>query len=466
MAYSEFLSKVKSVVGDNYVLVDGEETKPYYKEYRGRFIGTGLAVVRPANTLEVSAVIKLCAEYKIPVVPQGGNTSLVGGSIPYQDNTIVLSLSRLNKIHAVDVDNFTITVDAGCILANVQNAASEVNRFFPLSLGAEGSCQIGGNIASNAGGILTIGYGNTRDLVLGLEVVMPDGEIWNGLRGLRKDNTGYDLKHLFIGSEGTLGIITAAVLKLFPVTKTQTTFFVAVDNPSDALELLSRTRGELNGVITAFELIARPCIELAQQYGPQCVDPLSEKTAWTVLAEVNVATEQVEEFLGTMLEAGTIKDATIAMNEQQRQDLWFMREAIVEAQRNAGASIKHDISVAVSNIPAFVEEATALVHRLLPGVRPIIFGHMGDGNLHFNLTQPIDADKENYLAQWDHVNHAVHDVIQKYNGSFSAEHGVGVFKAEELAARKSSVELRMMHAIKNSLDPHHIMNPGKVLLDE
>lgn len=463
---TDFLAQLKEIIGDQFILTSPDDMQPYLREYRGRFNGTGLAVARPANTAEVSAIVKLCAKHKVPIVPQGGNTSLVGGSIPYHENTLIISLSRLNEIRSVDTDNFTMTVDAGCILANVQNAAASRNRFFPLSLGAEGSCQIGGNIASNAGGILTIRYGNMRDLVLGLEVVLPNGDIWNGLRGLRKDNTGYDLKHLFIGSEGTLGIITAAVIKLFPVPQQQVTFFASLESPTDALELLSRTRSDLSEMITAFELIARPCIELAKTYGPPCIDPLEVKTDWTVLAEINASPEQVESFLGDMLENGTIKDATLATSEQQRRDLWQMREAIVEAQRNAGASIKHDISVTVSKIPSFVEEATELVTQMLPGARPIIFGHMGDGNLHFNLTQPIDANKEEYLSRWNEVTHAVHDVVQKYNGSFSAEHGIGVFKADELAQRKSPVEIALMHKIKDCLDPDNLMNPGKVLLSK
>ena len=462
---TDFLDQLRAIVGERYVLTSADDMAPYLKEYRGRFNGTGKAVIRPANTQEVSAVVKHCAEHNVPIVPQGGNTSLVGGSIPYHDTTIVLSLSRLNAVRSIDPDNFTITVEAGCILMQVQQAATEHGRYFPLSLGSEGSCQIGGNIASNAGGILTIRYGNTRDLVLGLEVVLPNGDIWNGLRGLRKDNTGYDLKHLFIGSEGTLGIITAAVVKLYPAPQQQTTFFASIQTPADALALLSHTRQAFGEMISAFELIARPCIALAQEYGPACVDPVTEKTDWTVLADINTTQENIEAFLGEMFEQQIIIDATVTHSEQQRRDLWQMREAIVEAQRNAGGSIKHDVSVNVSNIPAFIEEATALVRQMISGVRPIIFGHMGDGNLHFNLTQPINADKATYLEQWDEINHAVHDVIQKYNGSFSAEHGVGVFKAQELVDRKSPVEIDLMRRIKQALDPQHLMNPGKVLPD-
>lgn len=461
---SDFLHQIRQIIGDPYVLTAPEEMQPYLREYRGRYTGNGLAVLRPANTEQVAAIVKLCATHRVPIVPQGGNTSLVGGSIPYDGHSVILSLSRLNAIRQLDADNFTVTVEAGCILATLQQAALSVDRFFPLSLGAEGSCQIGGNIASNAGGILTIRYGNMRDLVLGVEVVLPNGEIWHGLRGLRKDNTGYDLKHLFIGSEGTLGILTAATLKLFPVPRQQTTFFAAVDNPAQALALLSHSRMVLGETLSAFELIARPCIDLAKQYGPDCVDPLTQKTPWTVLAETDQPASQIEEFLSDMLERGTIRDATIATSEQQRRDLWQMREAIVEAQRHAGASIKHDIAVPVSAIPAFIDEATALVTRLIPGLRPVIFGHMGDGNLHFNLTQPIDADRDAFLSRWDEITHQVHAIVRRYHGSFSAEHGIGVFKAEELASTKSAVEMDLMRRIKDCLDPDGLMNPGKVLL--
>jgi FAD/FMN-containing dehydrogenase len=463
MMNTDFTDLLKQAIGAQFVITDPVELEPYFKEYRGRYQGTGMAVVKPGTTQEVSAIVKLCAAHKISIVPQGGNTSLVGGSIPYQNTSIVINTSRLNKIRNIDADNFTMTVDAGCILATIQQKAADANRFFPLSLGAEGSCQIGGNISSNAGGIYTIRYGNCRDLVLGIEAVLPNGDIWNGLRSLRKDNTGYDLKHLFIGAEGSLGIITGAVLKLFPIPATRETFLVAVNGPEQALELLSRTRAVLGDSITAFELIARPCVELALEVGPKCIDPLEQKTDWMVLAELSAGQERVETFLGTMLEENVILDATIAANEQQRSELWFLREAIVEAQRHAGGSIKHDISVPVSKIPEFIHEATAFVHTMIEGVRPVIFGHMGDGNLHFNLTQPRDADRETYLERWDEITHAVHDIVQKYNGSFSAEHGVGVFKAGELAQRKSSVEMALMRQIKHALDPHNLMNPGKVL---
>lgn len=461
---SAFLSELEKIVGANHIIT-GDAATPHYRDYRGRLSGAGLCVVRPENTDAVARVVKLCAQHNITITPQGGNTGLVGGSIPYDaDRAIVLSTARLNKIYNVDAANFTMAVGAGCILTTVQRAADDADRYFPLSLGSEGSCQIGGNIAANAGGILTLRYGNTRDLVLGLEVVLPDGSVWDGLRALRKDNAGYDLKHMFIGSEGTLGIITAAVVKIFPKPKMRETFFVGLNSPADALALLARTRAAFADTIQAFELVPRVAIELANTHGPHCVDPLGVKAPWHILAEVTgVGRDALMAFLDNVMSDGIIVDATIAQNEKQRADLWFMREAIVEAQRNAGASIKHDISVPVSSIPDFIARADACVRALVPGVRPMIFGHVGDGNLHFNLTQPVGMDRAAYMARWDDVNCAVHDIVTQCRGSIAAEHGVGTFKASELAARKSPVELALMKTLKAALDPHNRMNPGKIL---
>jgi FAD/FMN-containing dehydrogenase len=456
---------LKKIVGETYVLTEDKDTAPYFREYRGRFVGKGLCVVRPANTAEVAAIVKFCAENKIAVTPQGGNTGLVGGSVPYQRNNLVLSLSRMNKIRSIDPENFTMTVEAGCVLAEVQKAATEAKRFFPLSIASEGSSQIGGNIAANAGGILTMRYGNTRDLVLGLEVVLPSGEIWNGLRSLRKDNTGYDLKHLFIGSEGTLGVITATVLKLMPMPGLRETFFAATDDLDKAVTLLADAKAAFGDNLAAFELIARRGVEFACTYNPQCSEPLATPAPWHILAETTGAPRSaVEEFLGAAHEKKLILDATIAQSEAQRTMFWTLRESVSDAQRYVGASIKHDISVPIFKIPAFIREATKLVEGMIEGVRPVIFGHLGDGNLHFNLTQPDGEEPEAFLAQWDEVNHAVHDIVMKYDGSFAAEHGVGVFKAEELAARKSPVEITLMKTVKRALDPNGIMNPGKVLV--
>lgn len=464
-----FLKSLRDVVGDAYVLTAQDDMVPYFRDYRGRFVGSGVAVVRPADTAQVSAVVKICATHGVPIIPQGGNTGLVGGSIPYDGKGVVLSLSRMNAIRTIDADNFTMTVEAGCVLSTVQQAADNVQRYFPLSLASEGSCQIGGVIAANAGGILTIRYGNMRDLVLGLEVVLPNGEIWNGLRSLRKDNTGYDLKHLFIGSEGTLGIVTAAVLKLYAPPGLRETFFASTDDIRNVTPFLSLMRDAFGESILAFELIARRGVEFAVKYNPQCAEPLQNRAPWNFLVEISGGKNgdglrgRVEEALARAFELGLIGDAVIAQNEQQRQMFWVMRESVSDAQRYAGASIKHDISVPVYKIPEFVIEATALVEKMIPDVRPVIFGHAGDGNLHFNLTEPEGADRETFLARWDEVNHAVHDIVQKYDGSIAAEHGVGTFKAAEMAQRKSSVEMDLMRLVKNTLDEDGLMNPGKVL---
>jgi len=463
------IAAFKKVVGESYVLTDEKDAAPYYREYRGRFVGKGLCVVRPANTQEVSEIVKICGAHKIAITPQGGNTGLVGGSIPYMRNNIVLSLSRMNAIRSLDPENFTLTAEAGAVLANVQKAAAEARRFFPLSLASEGSSQVGGTIAANAGGILTIRYGNMRDLVLGLEVVLPSGEIWNGLRSLRKDNTGYDLKQIFIGSEGTLGIITAAVLKLSPEPGVRETFFAATDDLDKVITLLSEAKAAFGDNLLAFELIARRGVEFAVQYNPQCAEPLEMRAPWHILAEVaggrgnDGLRARVEEFLGAALEKKLIQDATLAMNEKQRTQFWTLRESVSDAQRWVGGSIKHDIAVPVFRIPAFIREGLALVEEMIPGVRPVVFGHVGDGNLHFNLSQPVEMDKDAFLALWNEVNTAVHDIVQKYDGSIAAEHGVGTFKAEELAARKSPVEIALMRTLKRAFDPDNVMNPGKIL---
>jgi FAD/FMN-containing dehydrogenase len=467
---SDFLAQLKSITGDKNVITDSHALKPFITEYRGRYVGDALCAVKPGNTDEVSQIVRLCAANNIVVVPQGGNTGLVGGSIPYDKKSIVLNLSRMNKIRAIDAENFSMVVEAGCVLSVVQQAAIDAKRYFPLSLASEGSSQIGGNIGANAGGILTIRYGNTRDLVLGLEVILPSGEIWNGLRSLRKDNTGYDLKQLFIGSEGTLGVITAAVLKLFPDPGLRETFFIAIDSPEKAITLLSDIKAAFGDNLLAYELIARRGVEFAVAYNPQVAEPLRTKSDWHVLVEIAAGKNntglrtRVEDVLEAALQKNLILDATIAQNDSQRQMFWILRESVSDAQRYAGASIKHDISVPVFKIPDFIREATILVEKMIPGVRPVIFGHAGDGNLHFNLTQPEGADKEAFMARWDEINHAVHDIVQKYDGSIAAEHGVGVFKAAEMAQRKAPVELELMKKIKHAFDPQNIMNPGKVLL--
>ncbi|MCW2247180.1 FAD/FMN-containing dehydrogenase [Azospirillum fermentarium] len=464
------LDRILSIVGPKGLLTDPADMQPYLAEARGRFVGGSPAVVRPATVEEVAAVVKACAEAGQPIVPQGGNTSLVGGSIPYEDgHDIVLSLSRLNRVRNVDPLNYTMTVDAGCVLQTLQQVAADQDRLLPLSLGAEGTAQIGGLISTNAGGTMTIRYGNTRDLVLGLEVVLPDGSVWDGLRSLRKNNTGYDLKHLFIGAEGTLGIVTGAVLKLYPRPRQVETAFVAVPSPDAAIELLARLRAASGDGVTAFELMARRALDFALKHVPGTIDPLSEPSPWYVLVEMTAGTrsdafrDNFEAALGEAFEAELATDATIAASEGQAKQLWFIREAIVEAQKHAGGSIKNDVSVPVSKVAEFIARATAAVEAACPGIRPVPFGHVGDGNIHFNLTQPEGADTAAYLARWDDICHVVNEIILDLDGSISAEHGVGRFKKDDMPHIKSPVEMAMLRAVKAALDPRGLMNPGKML---
>ncbi len=445
---------------------------PYLREWRGRFEGGALAIARPNSTEQVAALVEAARRERIQIVAQGGNTGLVGGSISYPgERAIILSLQRLNRIREVDPLNYTATVEAGCVLANVQGAAEEADRLFPLSLGSEGSATVGGLISTNAGGIMTIRYGNMRELVLGVEAVLADGRIWNGLRRLRKDNTGYDLKQLFIGGEGSLGIVTAAVLKLFPRPRQIETAFVGISSPADALALLSRLRTATGDALSGFELIPRMALDFALRHVAGTVDPLADSHPWYVLAEATagVQGDSLREALASALadaaEAGLVRDATLADSEARRKALWFVREAIVEAQRFEGGSIKHDVSVPVGLIPEFIERASKAVGAVLPGIRPVPFGHVGDGNIHFNLTQPEGADSEAYLARWDEFNHIVHGIVLSLGGSVSAEHGVGRFKREEMRTIKSAVELDLMRRIKQALDPEDLMNPGVLLPD-
>jgi FAD/FMN-containing dehydrogenase len=406
----------------------------------------------------------------VAIVPQGGNTSLCGGSVPFEDgDEIILGLSRLNRVRSIDPLNYTITVEAGCVLANIQAAAEDADRLFPLSLGAEGSCQIGGNISTNAGGINTLKFGNARDLVLGLEVVLPDGTVWEGLRALRKDNTGYDLKQLFIGAEGTLGIITAAVLKLFPRPREEYSALVAVASLPGVIDLLSRLRVATGDMVTAFEMISRIAIDQVIKHIPDVSDPLAQPYEHYALLRVSAGRpdsglrETLETTLAEALEDGLVLDATIAESEAQAQALWRIRESIPEAESAEGGSIKHDISVPVSRIAEFIEAAHAKVLEMIPGARPVPFGHVGDGNVHFNITQPANADREAFLARWSEVNDAVHRIVADKDGSISAEHGVGRLKREEITHYKSAVEIALMRRLKATLDPKGIMNPGKVI---
>lgn len=469
-ALQNALDQIRAVVGPTGILTEASDMAPYLAEWRGRFKGASPAVVRPANTGEVAAVVRICAEAGIPIVPQGGNTSLVGGSIPYEEGReIVLSLSRMNRVREIDPLNYTMTVEAGVVLTSVQNAAAEVDRLFPLSLGAEGTAQMGGLISTNAGGINVLRYGNTRDLVLGLEVVLADGRVWDGLRRLRKNNTGYDLKNLFIGAEGTLGIVTAAVLKLFPRPRQSITAFVAVPSPAAAVELLARLRAASGDAVSAFELMSRRCLDFALKHVAGTIDPLSDPSPWYVITELTAGTqsdafqETVETALGEAFEAELATDATLAQSETQAKQLWFIREAIVEAQKFEGGSIKNDVSVPVSRVAEFIELAEAAVAKACPGIRPTPFGHVGDGNIHFNLSQPEGADSAAYLARWDEICHVVNEVIFALDGSISAEHGVGRFKKDEMPTIKGPVEFDLLRAVKATLDPNGLLNPGKML---
>lgn len=467
---AELRGHIAEVVGPHGLIDSPEEKRPYLREERGRYFGQTPFVVRPASTEEVSRVVALCAQAEVPIVPQGGNTGLVGGSIPHeQGEEILLSLGRMNRIRALDPENFTITVEAGCILQQIQEAAAEVDRLFPLSLGAEGSCQIGGNLSTNAGGVQVLRYGNMRDLVLGLEVVLPDGRIWNGLRSLRKDNTGYDLKQLFIGAEGTLGIITAAVLKLYARPREIVTAFVALRDPEAAVQLLGRCRASSGESVTSFELLPRIALDFAFRHVAGCKDPMAKPHSWYMLIELFGGRERgglreaLEETLMAAYEEGLVADASIAETEAQRADFWRLREGIVEAQRFEGGSIKHDVSVPVSAVPSFIEEASKAVAQACPGIRPVAFGHVGDGNVHFNLSQPEGADTAAFLARWEELTRLVHDIVHRFDGSISAEHGIGRMKREENFRFKSELELEMMRRVKQAFDPGNLMNPGKLL---
>jgi len=456
------LERLKAIVGPSGFSVDPDEIAPHLVEWRNRFVGKTPLLLKPASTREVADIVRVCAEAEVGIVPQGGNTGLVGGQIPRPEgDELLLTLKRMNKIRQVNPTDNTMLVEAGCTLAAAQEAANEADRLLPLSLAAEGSSQVGGNLSTNAGGIHVLRYGNARDVVLGIEVVTPDGEIWDGLRALRKDNTGYDLKQLFIGAEGTLGIITAAVLKLFPRPREMQTLFAAVPDPERVLTLLALTRNLTSDRVYAFEMISRFALELVTRYTPGAADPLAAPSPWYVLADLTVSRTIGEAVLAAAFERSLITDAVLAGSPAQARALWSLRESASEAQKHAGASIKHDISVPVSRIPAFLAEALAAVAQLIPGIRPVPFGHVGDGNLHFNFTQPVGMDQDAFLAQWERLNRLVHDIVIAHGGSISAEHGIGVLKREEARRTKSAVELELLARIKRAMDPKGIMNPGK-----
>lgn len=464
------LERIVEIVGPKGVITDPGAIAPYVTDQRGKYVGKTALIVRPSNTEEVAQVVALCHANDTPVVPQGGNTSLCGASVPSETGeAILINLSRMHSIRAIDLDNDTITVEAGVILADVQRAAEAADRLFPLSLAAEGSCEIGGNLSTNAGGTAVVRYGNARELTLGLEVVLPDGQIWSGLRGLRKDNTGYDLKQLFIGAEGTLGIITAAVLKLFPRPRAKVTAIVAVPDPAAAVALLRLFRANCGDRVTGFEIMSRFCLDLVFRHIPGMRDPLPQGAPWYVLVELSDQARAgdlqsaFEVAVGEALEQGVALDAAVAQNESQAKAFWNLRENVPEAQRPEGASIKHDISVPISLIAEFIERASNALEQAYPGVRIVAFGHIGDGNMHFNITRPLGESDASFFAKSPSVNRLVHDTAHELNGSISAEHGLGQLKREEIKRYKSPLELEMMRAVKRALDPKGLMNPGKVI---
>ncbi len=464
------LEQLRAIVGASGWITDPELMAPYLREWRGLFAGSAAAVVSPACTGEVARVMAVCHAARIGVVPQSGNTGLCGGAAPDQSGAqIILSLRRMNRIRSLDAANDTLVAEAGCILADVQAAARQADRLFPLSLAAEGSCMLGGNLATNAGGTNVLRYGNTRDLVLGLEVVLPDGRVWDGLSALRKDNAGYELRHLFIGSEGTLGVITAAVLRLFPQPREQATALLGMGSAEDALTVYTALRRESGDSVSGCELISAQAMDFVQAHIPDSRNPLQQPYPWYLLVELSSARVDsglrllLEQTLARLLDSGVVADAVVAESLAQAGALWRLRESIPEAQRLEGASIKNDISVPVSSVPAFVHEAGEVVAQVCPGVRVCAFGHLGDGNLHFNLQQPVTMNSGEFLARWDELCRHVDDVVLRYAGSVAAEHGIGQLRIGELQRSKQAVALELMRTIKAGLDPHGIMNPGKVL---
>jgi FAD/FMN-containing dehydrogenase len=452
------------------LITDPADCAPFLTDWRKRYTGRALAVAQPDTTMDVAAIVRWCAERRVPIVPQGGNTGMVGGATPDEGGrALVLSLARMNRIRAIDPVNNAITVEAGVILANLQQAARDADRLFPLSLAAEGSCTVGGNLSTNAGGVQVLRYGNTRELCLGLEVVTPSGEIWNGLRGLRKDNTGYDLKDLFIGAEGTLGVVTAATMKLFPLPAAQVTAFAAVPDPHAALALLELAQRRLAASLTAFELISDYCMGLVEKHVPDRRRPLGQASPYYVLLESSDyeseahANARFESLMGEAIELGIVTDAAIAASIAQSRAFWQLRESIPGAQAAEGRNIKHDISVPISSIGRFIDETSAALERAFPGIRMVVFGHLGDGNLHYNVSPAPGIDPDAFMANESGINRITYDAVAAHRGSISAEHGLGQLKPEENAHYKSPLELALMRRIKDALDPQGIMNPGKVL---
>jgi FAD/FMN-containing dehydrogenase len=467
------LAESLALVYKGKLLTAFDDMAPFLIDWRKRYKGKAIAVALPASAPEVSALVKWCATHKVPVVAQGGNTGLSGGSVPDSSGrAIVISLTKMNKVRAIDTVNNTITVEAGCILQNLQDAALAVNRLFGVSLAAKGSCTVGGNLSTNAGGVQVIRYGNMREQCLGLEVVTAEGEIWDGLRGLRKDNTGYDLRDLYVGAEGTLGVITAAVLKLQPLPVGQVVAMCVVDSPKAALDLLALAQSQLGGNLSAFELMSNICLDLVKKHNPNAKIPFPD-AAWTVLIEVSdLHSEQsavalINRLLESAFEAGCIADATISQSLTQFKDLWSLREDISEAQASEGKNIKHDVAVPISTIATFIEQTNAAIELAHPGIRMVVFGHLGDGNLHYNVSPPSDRtgpqDEDWFMGQQAAINLITHNAVAAFNGSVSAEHGLGVLRRDEASRYKSPIEMALMRKIKHALDPDNLMNPGKVL---
>ncbi len=466
------LERFSVVVGQAGLVTEAGELAPHLADWRGLYHGKAPLMIAPASAAEAAEVIKICLAERIGVVPQGGNTGLVGGAIPHSTAAapqILLSAGRMKAIRDVDAENYTLTAEAGCLLADVQAAAERADRLFPLSLAAEGSCQLGGNVSTNAGGTNVLRYGNTRDLVLGLEVVLPDGRLFEGLQGLRKDNTGYDLKQLFIGAEGTLGFITAVTCKLFPRPRSVATAMVAVADPDAAIRLYGQARQALGDQLVAFEFIGRLAMELVLTHIPDTHNPLSDTPAWYVLLELGSAGEgqdaehRLEALLATSMDMGLVSDGVLAQTGAHRDAFWRLRHSISEAEKLAGAGIKHDISVPLSRVAEFLQAGERLAVERIPGVLVVAFGHLGDGNLHFNLNQPPGMDQDAFVALWDEISHEIHSIAVGLGGSFSAEHGIGSLKRDELERLTADVELDLMRAVKAALDPVGIMNPGKLL---
>lgn len=467
---SSLISRFAAIVGEANAITDQAEIAPHLTETRGLYHGASPLLLKPGSTAEVASIMALATETKTPIVPQSGNTGHVGGQTPRDGRSdVLLTLSRMNKVREVDSSANALTIDAGCILDNIHKVAEEHDRLFPLSLGSQGSCQIGGNLSTNAGGTQVLAYGNMRQLCLGLEVVLPTGEIWGGLRKLKKDNTGYDLRDLFIGAEGTLGVITGAVLKLFPRPRGHQVAFVGLESAEDALKFLETATSTCGTSLTGFELMVRLGVEFTIRHIPDVRDPLAETYPWYVLVDISTfdSEESAARMLQTLLEgaftAGIIKDAAIAASTAQARAFWHLRESMSEAQKPEGGSIKHDVSVPISSIPAFMRTAEKAVLAYMPGVRVCAFGHLGDGNIHYNISQPIGADKAEFIGKWREVNEIVHGLVLSFGGSISAEHGIGQLKRDELASIRPAIEIDLMRRIKHAFDPAGIMNPDKVI---